>query len=265
MVWNRATWRFAAPLGLAFHFGIVLSGLEIGLFAWLMIGLYALVVPDRIWIWIAHNVGAPLARAVPPTVRRWIGGRGRWPLSLAGFLIALALGIRCRFDHAIALAILLAIVVAVRTVSALVLGRPALGWLIGAHLLAFATWAAVDRTTTVATDYYLFWGGSARRLGDPDAAMAAYQRLVDIAPDNVTAHYQLGRLLMSHDRAEDGLAELHAAQQLAPDQARAFVAEAQWLAAHGRRDEARDKAREAAHAEPTDPDSRRLVEALGAR
>jgi hypothetical protein len=261
-VWNPRMWWFASSAGLLFHGAILVSGLEIGLFAWLMIGLYVLLIPDRVWIWIAQRGFGPRAVAVPAAARAWIRGRGRWPLWLAGLATALVLGMASRFDHAVPLAIVLSIVLALRTFRALVRSRPTLAWLGAAHMLAFATWFAVDRATTVASDYYVFWGGSARRLGDTESAMRAYERLVQISPDNASGHYQLGRLLLSRDRADDGLAELHVAERLAPEQGRAFVAEAQWLAAHGGRDAALAKARDAARAEPSDPDARRLVEAL---
>ena len=53
-IWIRPAWRVAAPLGLMLHVGIVFSGLEIGLFAWLMVGIYVLVIPDGIWVWLAE-------------------------------------------------------------------------------------------------------------------------------------------------------------------------------------------------------------------
>jgi hypothetical protein len=251
-VWNRRAWPIAAPLGLLFHLGIVASGLEIGLFAWLMIAFYAFVIPDVVWTTIARFVTVKL-----PDVTR-----ARWIVWALAFVLAIVLAAVTRFEHTIAVAIVLAIAFGGATLAALVRGRPALAWLAAAHLLAFATWFTVDRATTVASDYYLFWGGSARRLGDTESAMNAYEHLVAISPDNASGHYHLGQLWLAHDRSDDGLAELHAAEALDPHHARAFVAEAEWLAAHGRRDEALTKVREAEGAEPTDPDVRRLVGAL---
>jgi hypothetical protein len=43
------------------------------------------------------------------------------------------------------------------------------------------------------------------------------------------------------------------------------VAEARWLAAHGRREEAIAKAREGAIVEPTDAEARALLDSLGGR
>lgn len=254
-VWNRRTWRYAAPLGLAFHVGILFSGLEIGLFAWLMIGIYVFVVPDRVWTWLADT---PPARAVRDVVRRIAvpGGAQRiaW---LGGVVLGTALAFACRFEHARAVAIVLAAAFVVGSVR-----RASLAWLGAAHLFALATWLVVDRTSTVAIDYYRFWGGTSRRLGDSAAAERAYRELIAVAPDEGSAHYQLGKLLLARDAADDGLAELHDAERLEPQLARAFVLEARWLATHQRRPEALAKARAAAIAEPADPDAHKLVEAL---
>jgi len=262
LVWNRVTWPIAAPLGLLFHLGIVLSGLEIGLFAWLMIGLYALVIPDRVWLLAAKYIAAPIARRIPAGWRSWPRERGRWIVWGIAFVASIVLAALCRFDHALAIAIALAIRLLGYTAIAVVRGRPAVAWLACAHLLAFTTWFTVDRASTIASDYYLFWAGSARRLGDTESAMIAYERLVSIAPDSETGHYYYGRLLLARDRTDDGLAELHEAERADPRRARAFVAEARWLASHGKRDEALAKAREARRAEPADDDVRKLIEAL---
>jgi hypothetical protein len=251
-IWNRRTWIIAAPLGLAFHLGIVASGLEIGLFAWLMIGLYTLVIPDAIWIAIARPVLTRLPTSVP----------GRWVAWTAAFAAALVFASLCRFEHALALAIAIAFRLLLRTFTAVVRGGANIAWLAAAHALAIATWLVVDRASSVAGDYYLYWGGSARRLGDTDSALRAYERAVEIDPDSVTGHYHLGKLLLARDLADDGLAELHEAQQLDQHHARAFVAEAEWLASHGRRAEAAAKAREGARAEPGDEAAKQLVRTL---
>jgi len=113
-----------------------------------------------------------------------------------------------------------------------------LAWVAIAHLLAVLTWTAVDRSTTLAVDYYKYWGGNARRLGDKDGAEHAYRELLAIEPELGNAHYQLGQLLLARGADVEGLDELHAAQVLEPGQARPFSAEARWLAAHGQRAEA---------------------------
>ena len=97
-VWIRRAAVVAAPLGLALHAGIVLTGLEIGLFAWLMIGLYAFVVPDRVWLAIAGAVaGSRAARGV-----RRRGNPSRRPQLRAGLARRdrpAGIGARARVSH----------------------------------------------------------------------------------------------------------------------------------------------------------------------
>jgi Flp pilus assembly protein TadD len=52
------------------------------------------------------------------------------------------------------------------------------------------------------------------------------------------------------------------AQDLEPLKARAYVAEAKWLSAHGQKEEAIAKAREATIVEPTDADAKALLDSL---
>ena len=257
-VWSRRTWPAAAVLGIGLHLGILFSGLDIGIFAWLMLALYALVIPDRIWVWLA----GPASQLRLGDAARWLGGRARWLIWTIAALGAIGLAAACRFEHTLALAIVLGFVLAARTFAAVVRGRPHVAWLAAAHLIAIATWVVVDRASTVAYEYYLYWGGSSRRLGDPESAMRAYARVVEIAPDKPAGHYHYGVLLLEHGHADEGLEQLHDAEQLDPGEARPLLAEAEWLASHGRRDEAREKARKALHVAPNDRAARRLVEIL---
>ncbi|HEY6034657.1 MAG TPA: HTTM domain-containing protein, partial [Kofleriaceae bacterium] len=75
-VWMRPAWPYLAPLGILFHLGIVWTGLEIGLFAWLMIGLYLFVVPDRVYVVAVRGLAPVRARMVrlaeALASRRWI-------------------------------------------------------------------------------------------------------------------------------------------------------------------------------------------------
>jgi len=256
-VWARRLWPYLAPLGILFHLGIVWSGLEIGLFAWLMIGLYAFVIPDRVYVVVTrrlapvHAVWRRLAMAVE--ARRW--------LVLAGSIVAgIVLALSCRFPDALGLALgltlgLVALAARRREVAALGL----------AHVLALGVWCFVDRTSSVTRDYYKFWGGTARRLKDPAAAESAYRRLAELAPDDATAHYYLGRLLLDRDAADEGLAELHVAERLDTRTARAYITEASWLARHDRTNEAIEAARKALQIDPNDAETRTLYQRLLAR
>jgi hypothetical protein len=243
-IWNKRTWWIAAPLGLALHIGILWTGFEIGLFAWLMIGLYILVIPDRLWVAIGERL--PRVPAV----------RGGWVVLGISIAISVALVLVARFDYARLVGIVLLVV----TMALAVRVRP-VAKLGVASLCAFALWTVVDRSTSTAADYYRFWGGSSRRLGDPKSAEQAYRRMTEVAPKEGSGHFQLGRLLIARGD-ESGVAELHLAQQLEPLEARAYVAEARWLSTHGRRDEAIAKAREATIVEPNDSEARSLLDSL---
>jgi hypothetical protein len=258
-VWCKPAWKLAAPLGIWLHLGIVLSGLEIGLFAWLMIALYIFVVPDRVWI--AMSAWLPSI-----TIPAWVG-RARWAIvavALGGGITCAAL---CRFESALGIAIAVTIAVAL-AIAALATWTTSsarrIVWLAAVHLLALATWLGIDRTTRIAYDYYKYWGGTSRRFKDPATAEYAYGKLIAVAPEDPLGHYQIGRLLLDRGSTDDGLAELHAAQALDMHHARAYSYEARWLATHDHPTEALAKAREAAAAEPDDPDAKSLVTALQA-
>jgi len=261
-IWYRRGWLVAAPIGLALHLGIAKTDLEIGLFSWLMVALYALVIPDVVWVWLAdrqpmralRNVARLSAQVFHGSLRFvvWVVGGGRGGVSRRGWALT--------WGPAVGLALVGASLGG--TVYAVVRRTTQVAWLAVAHLLAFGLWTAVDRASTTATDYYRFWGGSARRLGDVRTAEQAYRAMTEVAPNDGQGFYQLGRLLLAREAGDDGLAALHRAQDLEPLRARSYVAEARWLAAHGKRDEAIAKAREATIVEPADADAKSLLDSL---
>ncbi len=263
-VWMPRMWRFAAPLGLALHLGIVASGLEVGLFAWLMIGLYIFIVPDRIWVGLAEREPLVAVRRAVRTIAGIFTGTAAIVWWVVAAAIAALLAAISRFDNAPLVGLLL--LAALLAITATLRGRQRVAWIATAHLLAFGLWTAVDRASKQASDYYRLWGGSARRLGDLKTSELAYRRMTEIAPDEGTGHYQLGRLLLARDAGEQGLAELHKAQDVEPMKARAYVAEARWLVQHGQKDAAIAKAREATIVEPGDAEAQSLLNSLlGAR
>lgn len=250
-IWSKRTWFIAAPLGLALHIGILWTGLEIGLFAWLMIGIYALVVPDAVWVWLGQRL---------PRIRMRDSALG-WVGLVLAVAIGLVLALISRFDYGRPVGVILIACAAALAIRARPVAKLAL-----AHVIAFALWTVVDRSTSTAADYFRFWGGTSRRLGNPEAAEHAYRRMTEVAPNEGGGHYQLGRLLIARGD-EAGIASLQRAQQLEPLKARAYVMEARWLAAKGRKDEAIAKAREATIVEPNDSEARTLLNSLlgGAR
>ncbi|HEY5925529.1 MAG TPA: HTTM domain-containing protein [Kofleriaceae bacterium] len=250
-VWNKRTWVIAAPLGVALHAGILATSLDIGLFAWLMLGLYLLVLPDRVF--------ERFARATPREDRTHDGVLLWIALIMAG-AVGILLAAISRFDHGFAVGLVAFAAVVVAT--ALLRRRVSVARLAIAHVLAFGVWTAVDRTTKTASDYYRLWGGSAKRLGDPKTSEAAYRRMTEIAPDEEGGHYQLGKLLLERGADDEGIAELHKAQDVGPLKARAYLAEARWLATKGRTEEAIAKAREATIVEPNDQEASALLNSL---
>jgi hypothetical protein len=257
-VWLRRTWIVAAPLGIALHVGIIASKLEIGLFAYLMLGLYVLVVPDRVWVTIAE---LPAVEALGRRLRA-IGDSRRWYVWAAGVVVGIAIALLTRFENALTAAVLVTIVTIAIGVGRLVRRNRRVAVVGVAHLVAIGMWWMIDRTTSVTSDYYRFWAGSQRRLGNASEAERALRTWIDNEPDEGAAHYQLGRVLLAQDRADDGIAELHRAQQLEPTRARAWLEEARWLARQGKTDEAIAKAREAAFAEPSSGEARALIGSL---
>ena len=260
-VWVRPAWFIALPLGLVFHTGILLSGLEIGLFAWLMLAMYLFVVPDRAFVWVAEQVAFVAPRSALSRIRL----EGNLATGIATVVcVAAALGaaLLCRLDHALILAIALSIVPLVTVAARRLRGRTTGGSVAVAHLAAILVWLAVDRFSTVAVDYYRFWGGSSRRLGDLESSERAYRRLAEIQPDEGQGHFQLGRLLLKRGEEAEGLAELRRAQAEEPARARAFLAEAEYLASKGRTAEALEKAREATYAEPDSQPAQTLLDSM---
>ena len=264
-VWIPRAWPIAAPLGLLFHLGIVFTGLEIGLFAVLMIGIYLFVIPDRIIVRIANSAVIEKLRGGLRSFGARFDGGARWLAFGFGLVLGLGLAIACRFESAVRVGI----VVTIAMLACVLFSRAArsgrhLAWLGIVQALALATWFVIDRETTIAADYYKFWGGTSRRLKDTDAAEHAYRRLVQIAPADATGHFQLGRILIDRGATIDALDELHLAEANDGQRTRAYVLEARWLAAHGRKVEAIAKIREAIALVPNDTDARNLLGVLTA-
>ncbi|MGE3764779.1 MAG: HTTM domain-containing protein [Kofleriaceae bacterium] len=255
-IWWKRTWVIALPLGVAFHAGILASGLEIGLFAVLMLGFYVLVMPDRAFAWVGERLArvfGGVARAIGRALSSWIAAG----VALA---IGIALALIVRLPSATAVGLGLA------GMCAAFIGytreRTSAAGIARAHLFAMVVWLVVDRASSTAVDYYRFWGGNSRRLGDPAASEYAYRKVIEIDPENAAGHYQLGKLLLARDEDTAGLAELREAQRLEPARARAYLAEAEWLKLEGRVEEALAKAKEATYAEPTHPQAQRFLSSL---
>jgi hypothetical protein len=264
LVWQPRFWMIAAPLGLAFHVGILFTGLEIGLFAWLMIAIYVFVVPDRVWTALSESSPITALRNAFAIVSGWFDGAAGWLIWILGASVGTAFAMFSRFEYAGRVGVLALVAMIAGSGYAIVRAPQArrLTAIGISHLAAMTLWFATDRASTVAIDYYRFWGGTSRRLGDLATAERAYRELIDAAPDEPAGHFQLGRMLLAQQKTDEALAQLHEAQRLSPSDARPFVVEARWLGAHGRTADAVAKAREATFADPNDKDARDLLDSL---
>jgi len=262
-VFYRPGWWVALPMGVALHLGIVWSGLEIGLFAWLMLVLYLLLVPDRVFTWGARKL-QPLRQV---TAHVTIPSARGWALMAAGLGLGLGLAAFTRYPHAM---IAIALGGALLTIANFVDGRRRNHTAIVAlcaPALATGLWLGVDRTTSTMYDYYRFWAGTESRIGDPARAKALYREVTERFPRQENGYYQLAKLEIASGSADDkqqAAAHLQRAQQLAPHLARAFVAEAKLLLSQGDRAAALAKAQAGAAAEPTSVDALTLVRQLQA-
>lgn len=118
-----------------------------------------------------------------------------------------------------------------------------------AHLLACVSLAVLARGTDTARDYYRFWGGSSRRLGDTETATRAYRQVVRVDPGYASAHVKLG-FLLTKSQPEEALEHFEKAQKLAPSNAKAFSGAARIHHDAKRGEEAYRAAQEAALLDP---------------
>jgi hypothetical protein len=85
------------------------------------------------------------------------------------------------------------------------------------HVLACLLVVGMSGITDTTRNYYRFWGGSARRLGDLDTAVASYQKVIEIAPDWPQGHTSLGNLYRRQKKFEDAIKHFNKASWLADD------------------------------------------------
>jgi tetratricopeptide (TPR) repeat protein len=254
-VWNRRLWPVVAPLGITFHVMIELSGLEIGLFSYVMVAIYLLAIPER-WIAAAR---IDRARAAILTALRRLAPRSRAAALIVTAIAAVMVGV------VLGLAPLVGAAVVVLGVAAALGGALIAPARAAAHAAAVTAAAVLVLTlghvTTEVPEYYKFWAGSARRLGHLDEAQHAYARLVELTP-SAPAHYYLGTYALQDHHDDDALDHWRTAEAIDPADPRAFVAEARWLEAHDRAPEALARARAALAGRPGDAEATALVARL---
>jgi hypothetical protein len=243
-IWIPRLWPFALLAGVALHAGIATTNLEIGLFSWLMIAFYVLIIPERWFVFFASWI----PRGLPTKP---------WKPALALAVVAVLLPLlRVDIDGVAIGAVLgVAIVIADQLLDRrrrFALSGPLAVAVTGA---AIAVVTPIDR---IPNDYYKFWGGSTRRLVGDARAIPIYERMIDVVPDDPQGHYMLGKLLLPTD-PERGLRELRTAQKLEPKKPRAFLEEAHHLSSIGDKVRALERAKAALAADPTSDEAAALV------
>jgi hypothetical protein len=250
-LWNRKLWLPALFIGVGLHVGIEFVGLEIGLFSYLMIAVYLLVVPDVVYRHAAEWV--PSVK-LPPALRH-----AAWPTAVAALvacfvIVPLPLGASLAFAGVV--------LVAGAAMSLLSADRSTGTRLAWAFAVAALVPIAVNLETKVADDYYRYWAGSARRLGDDKDARKAYAGLLEVDSSSEYAHYYLGKLDADAGRFDAALAHFAAGQRSEPKRGRSFFAEAE---VHLRQNEP-EKAKTAliaGLAVDPDPQAQSLLASLG--
>ena len=246
-VWWRPAWPFALAAGVGLHAGVELVDLDIGLFSYLMFAVYLLVVPDRFYLAAGRALGPYLRRDGGP-----LSYRAGWvlaPFALIGLYVTVPLPF--------GLPVLLAFGL---LVAAGAFGKRWAGW---AFVLAAAIPITVDATTDTASDYYRYWAGSSRRMGDAADARRAYEGLLEVDADSEYANYHLGNQELDAGRLDSALRYYQRAERGAgKGRTRAFVAEA---SIHLRREDltqARVVLERALRIDPADADAQRMLAGL---
>ncbi|MCP4810480.1 MAG: HTTM domain-containing protein [Proteobacteria bacterium] len=197
LLWPK-TRRVCWALGLAFHVGVEIAALRIGLFSYFMVGLYLLYAPEV--------VCSTIARGVHWLERR---GDGSWAGAVEAALLT---------GGALVFVPLPGARVAAVVVAALVLanGRITQRQVL-VHALAGLFVVGCHVGTDVTRDYYKYWGGDTRRRGPVPEAIEAYENVVELDPTYTSGHLRLGDLYERAGRSEEALDEWRAALDLEPD------------------------------------------------
>jgi tetratricopeptide (TPR) repeat protein len=159
-----------------------------------------------------------------------------------------------------------AFVVVVVYVLGLLACRPGRGiWPGIGHVLAIIVVLAFSAETDQVHDYYKYWGGTSRRLGDEAGKKAAYSKLVKISPWYAPGHYRYGLVLESEGKLDEALAQYVKARELSPTYWRAWLAEAVIHHKQRRGEEALYAARRALLIQPNSRSARRIEQVWAAR
>ena len=255
--WRRL-WPVALVIGVGFHIAVELTGMQIGVFSYFMFALYILVVPEA-WIRVAARAGRRCSGCIGHWLGRPFGAWRAWLKTTFGHrgvmtvLVAILIGGGSALLLLVPLAEMraVAVITALLTGGALVMRRRDPGAAPGAahrqtlayrqtlaHAAACAALLVLSATTGQVHDYYKFWAGSARRLGDAAGAETAYRAITRISPWYGPGHYHLAEIERREGRVDRALRGYRRAQEAAPHDYRPFLAEAEIHDAAGRGAEA---------------------------
>ncbi len=91
-------------------------------------------------------------------------------------------------------------------------------------------------------------------------AIASFRQATAIAPNDATAHLELGRALLATHKPAEAVRELEQATHIAPQSAEALTALGVALSATGKRNKARDALRKALMIDPASSDAREMLD-----
>ncbi|MEM9492082.1 MAG: HTTM domain-containing protein, partial [Myxococcota bacterium] len=150
----------ALLIGVPFHIGIELTGFEIGVFSYLMLAIYLLLVPGSAFIWAGRQLGR--LRSGDRGGDRGAGPAQRRTVVLAVAVIAALGGTALLLALPFAERVVVAGLVAVIGVLAVLRARQARPTLAAAHVVACAVTLLLAIAGTQTHDYYKYWGGTSR-------------------------------------------------------------------------------------------------------
>lgn len=214
VLWRRL-WPLALAIALPMHLCFEFSGLRIGLFSYFMVATYILFVPDGWLSALGSLVPARLHREnTPPSM---IARIALWAFGLSAGALLLAV-----LPFGWGTLALCALLLSAAALLDLVFRRPPF-WSATGHVLAVGLVLIFAHQTDTLRDYYRFWGGAQRRMGDIPGATKAYEKVTRIAPRYSSGHRHLGDLYARADREDEALEEYRRAVLLRTDNWKAYL------------------------------------------
>lgn len=233
----------ALGVGIGLHLGIELTGFRIGLFSYVMLALYLLMLPTSM-------IRVPRL----PETRRAV--------AIAGLGVALVAGALLWLLSPLPVGATVIGVTSAIAIGAFVAAPTAV---VGAaHVTACVLGLLLAHVTDQAVDYYRYWAGSARRLGKTEEMRSAYRSLLEIAPGHGSANYYLGHGALEAGDLDRALEHFRRTQVAEPDSPRAVIGEARVRIAQGDVPAARAALDLALRITPGDPEATQLLQSLDA-